>query len=131
MVIVGKKIILNHVLQHIQDQLLAPPVVHFILDLLVPDYLAKMVDIINLRHSDVLDMMDTVFRSSGALIIFEVVRLTNDLKDGVLCWADPEIQGQVVGSQGLITGLINGDKEIGHVLDIPRATGGGDQERVE
>lgn len=83
MVIVRKKISFNQGLQYIQDPLLATPVVHFILDLLVLDYLAKVVNMVNLRDSDVLYMVDTVLRSSRALIVSEVARITDDLKYGV------------------------------------------------
>lgn len=72
--------------------------VHFILDPLARDYFAKVVDMIDLRYSHVLDMMDAVLRSSRALIIFEVARLTDDLENGMLCWAGLDLQSPVVGS---------------------------------
>ena len=60
-------------------------------------------------------MVATVFGGSRALVILEVARLTDDLEDSVLGWADPEIQGPVIGSQGLIPGLVDSNKELGHV----------------
>jgi hypothetical protein len=125
MVIVRKKAIHNQALEHIQDPLLAPPMVHFILDLLVFDYLAKVVDIIDLRDSDVLDVMGTVFRDSGALIVIEVARLTDNLENCVLSCADPEIQPSVIGSQGLVPRLVDGDKEFGHVAGCPLSNSAG------
>ncbi|KLJ11059.1 hypothetical protein EMPG_13666 [Blastomyces silverae] len=67
------------------DLLLATPVVHFMLDLIVLDKLAKVVNMIGLCKSDVFYMMGTIFRSSRALVVFEITQFTDDLEYDVLC----------------------------------------------